>query len=516
MKKFGFALMAILLSAGFVTACGGDNDDDDTCNAEEVKASCTAEQQFNEEKCECEAKAACDKEAEAAKCTAEQQFNEEKCECEAKQSGAKCGESECQADEYCVDSACVKLGDACSEKKSVCLENVLISCAVDAMAEQEGDVLTESLTWQKQECGEKLCATASEVTACYEKCEANSEDKYLCDPNSGEDGDSLKSSISYKCTQIGDDYLYVQDKVEECQNNTTCDTSTGKCEEHVVVEKKADGEACKDNSECSSGYCKVGEPNKNTCAQKSVVGEQCYNDEDCISNSCDKTEDMRSGKCLKGLMNGKACENGSQCESQYCDSESHVCAENPELVSKVECTSASDCNKNNGEVCTSDFKCSTSDQPGIGDKCSNGICGNGLKCVEEKCVLEAMADNGKECTEISAKCDGEVLVVCSYGESMGSSKTIKTTLCPNQKNAAKERKTCAEDGNGNAACLAPCAKAGDKSQECDPETDVEGAAQNYIPLTCTQWGDKLVNVEGKSTACSGMQTCDYSTNVCGF
>ena len=515
MKKLSIALLFAMLGAGFVTACDDDSNDNKCSQSAE---SCKADgRDFDADKCECVEKKACtltetdctsqNKTLDADKCecidnktctltetdctSQNKTLDADKCECISTTS-EDCTKDNCEG--YCIDkSTCISIGKSCTEAKSLCVDNVLISCGKDIASAWEGNEDDGSLVWIEKKCGNKVCATNENETACYEKCDAPDTNKYLCDENSGEDGDSLTTSFTYTCKAIGEDKLYVKTATTECGTDF-CDTSTGKCYEQPTVEKKKEeGEECKEDKECYTGVCF-----SDYCFKPKGIDESCWDDKQCVSNSCEVPDGYKSGKCITGLALGKPCTNGSECHSGYCDSTKNVCAENPDVSDgKIECTSSLDCTTG---MCDANLKCSTVDQPGLGSKCVGGKCAKGLSCnAKDLCVLEAMVKEGEACSEKSISCDGEVLVTCD-ASGMGAPKTYSTKLCPKITNGKSNNKTCVEH-DSTAECLSYCAQPGDSAIECDGE-------DAYYEMNCTQVGNKLVYVRGAHKSCGNGKTCD--------
>lgn len=404
----------------------------------------------------------------------------------------ECSKDSCQG--YCIDnSTCAVIGKPCTEAKSLCIDNVLVSCGKDIASAWEGSNDDSSLVWNEKKCGSKVCASNDNETACYEKCDKLDTNKFVCDENSGEDGDSLTASFTYTCKAMGENKLFVKTDTADCGNDF-CDTSTGKCYEQPVVEKKKDeGQDCKEDGECYTNLCFA-----NVCIKALGIGESCWDDKQCVSASCEVPNGGKSGKCVAGLALGKSCTSSSECNSGYCDSSKKVCAEAPDVSDeKIECTASSDCKSG---MCDANLKCSTVDQPGIGSKCAGGSCAKGLVCSKNDiCVLEAMAKDGEKCSKESAACQGEVLVTCSAA-GMGSDKVYSTKLCPKFNKGQSNNLTCVEN-NDTADCLSYCAQEGDSALECDGE-------DHYYELNCTKVGNKLVYVRGKYKECGSGKTCD--------
>jgi hypothetical protein len=88
----------------------------------------------------------------------------------------------------------------------------------------------------------------------------------------------------------------------------------------------AQGDYC--NGPCQSGlYCDIN--NTRTCLPRLSAGKSCFGSSDCQDGLYCKFDPYAPGTCAAVLANGQACKDDDNCASGYCDSASSQCAKEP-------------------------------------------------------------------------------------------------------------------------------------------------------------------------------------------
>ncbi len=487
-------------SAGVCTAATADNPE---CNAQDA-ASCPSDKPYCVE-------GVC--RADNPECTKDSDCSSDKPLCKGGVCTAKpvvaCENGTC-SDGYCIDNACIKANDACSDKtKAQCFDNVLVKCAPDAWDLDDGETPTEKLIWQVTNCDSKVCAVIDSEAACFEKCENENSEKYMCDASSAIDEDNdPKDAMTFTCKKHDASLFFIKTKTETCEKD--CNPSTGKCYSDDDVAGSAENGPCESDTDCKLQlYC---DSELKTCQKIHYFEEACTKDEQCNTDYCDP----ETKKCIDKpavqtqFENGHACEVSSDCISKYCSLEK-VCADEP-VVSDglVECVDKSSCKAD--EICSANFKCEKSDKLGLGDECSDDAkCAAGMKCLQsgskKACLLETFEKATQKCNSAKPACDGNVLLECGSSDSYSTGdETYTVTLCPT---SSKLTQTCVASDKVSAKCAELCEEVGNVKTTCwDGDTE-------YTEHTCTQVGDKKVYLT-QTKSCEGMMTCDYATGKCSF
>lgn len=93
------------------------------------------------------------------------------------------------------------------------------------------------------------------------------------------------------------------------------------CDEPFIIPQVADGAACSQSYECTSGYCSAG-----TCAPLPAAGDPCAGP--CAHGlQCSYDATAMANTCQPLLANGGACAGDSQCASNHCDGS--MCTDRP-------------------------------------------------------------------------------------------------------------------------------------------------------------------------------------------
>ena len=532
MKKWSIALLVALLGAGFV-ACSedklengsgcdkGDECKSGYCSDEKVCADKPEAEACKEDKtCDdtnkycIEADNVCvDKKDADADCTADNECKSNKCDAESKKCVAvapeendcaatctdtnkycngdgacvdkKDADADCTADNECKSGDCSDAGKCvaastdpelpedgseCDTPSIACNGKNLVECAEDAMAPGE-------LAWKVTACADACLDLDDADPACYKACDEADKKTVKCDPDSGDDGDSLKASLELTCTVIGDGKYEIVTKRNECEGMYTCDTTTGLCE--------------------TAG---TSEPDKNL-----ENGETCEKNSDCKSNYCDEATKKCTDKPSDKKANGEACTDANECESGYCN---ETCADMP-VASGASCKTSAECTEQT-EICGAEYTCIVAEgKAGLGDACTDDAsCAAELACADNgKCVLSAVKEfNGQACTAEPAECFGVALVSCQEDQ---------WNTDPETQSMVYVVEACAEKGNvcakyeNKSACYEPCTEADATKVLCDMD-NVNGNDESLgkVTYTCKDVDGKLLFVPTKRENCDGSATCD--------
>lgn len=181
---------------------------------------------------------------------------------------------------------------------------------------------------------------------------------------------------------------------------STCTTGQGKtCK---------DGEGCGDPSECASGVC-IGSPVK-TCAAATCT--------DTAKNGSETDLNCGGGSCPK-CADGLACGAGTDCTSGVCSSsvcQVATCNDGVKNGAETDQDCGSGCPKcANGKACA-----------GPAD-CTSGVCLGNL------CLAPTCSDNVKNGNEGDIDCGGSQCAGCAAGKSCGADADCTTGLCSTQK-----------------------------------------------------------------------------------
>lgn len=176
----------------------------------------------------------------------------------------------------------------------------------------------------------------------------------------------------------------------------SCTSSEGK--------KCKDGEGCSDASECVSGIC-IGSPTK-TCAAPTCT--------DTVKNGAETDLNCGGGSCPK-CDDGKKCGTGGDCTSGVCTS---TTCQVPSCTDNVKNGSEPDVDC--GSSCTT--KCADGKACGAGTDCASGVCAGNV------CLVPTCADGVKNGSEGDVDCGGSCKA-CKAGAGCSVHADCSTGLC---------------------------------------------------------------------------------------
>lgn len=287
--------------------------------------------------------------------------------------GPVCGNGSCESGESCSNcsSDCgscapaLKSNNSSCYSNSECSSNYCVHMVCRASSVYCGDVHCDG--------GESCSSCSSDCGSCEPVLKSNG--SYCSSGSECEGGYCVYGKCRSSSTYCGDNYC---DGDETCSN---CSSDCGACQEKEAV-KKADGEYCNKNEECTSENCQ----NYRCC----LKGKTC-----CLStNNCPLKYYCSEEKhyCVPGLPKGQKCTKNEQCESGNCGN--NICC----AWGMTCCDEKSDCGKD--EYCVGgEYICKY--QWNIGEKCSNpdecksGYCDNKV-CKEAPPLPETIQPTQKE------------------------------------------------------------------------------------------------------------------------
>jgi hypothetical protein len=260
-----------------------------------------------------------------------------------------------------------------------------------------------------------------EGCACVPKLDTGGPCDETTDCTSGKCGASFAAS-PLDCAQT--------DVCIECDSNTQCNGTTGRCDDCACVPKDLPLQPCKEATDCVSGRCGPGvAADANDCDKVGVCAE-CDADNQCNGSTgrcdgclcipkvlntapCNEATDCVSGKCGPGVaadplncdVQGSCaeCDADNQCATGRCDG----CACIPKLLANQPCDEASDCvNGRCGPSLNADPNdCATSGvcaECDADNQCGTGRC-DGCACLQ-KLPKDAACDEPTDC--VSGVCTG--------------------------------------------------------------------------------------------------------------
>lgn len=210
------------------------------------------------------------------------------------------------------------------------------------------------------------------------------------------------------------DVLFCADQPDgsKCGNMDTMCTS-GFCVNSVCLSAKLeDGQACKDNRDCTSQTCALVSVDRqdriccssnynvnpgSVCPRTTPAGDSCTTDDDCYSEHC------ISGVCVEGvgvLEVGEECIDYRQCKNQACgqgganSNSSEVCCESGEMASDYVYDDAN--TRHSRQFCTDHLE--------VGEECISSF-----QCKNRACgQMDANLDSSGVCCESGETASGYV------------------------------------------------------------------------------------------------------------
>jgi hypothetical protein len=163
----------------------------------------------------------------------------------------------------------------------------------------------------------------------------------------------------------------------------------------IVKGAMNEGDRCRSSLECADGlHCHgVAASDTGRCGKPKEAGS-CSRGIDTLASHTRQTGAERRHPECAGHCNGRRCE--------------------PDAAVGAACLASLDCGA--GRVCV-DKKCSGSPLPGAGQKCLQGACGDGARCLSGTCIApkklgEACTDD-VECTGVCDKAGGAPKGTCA-------------------------------------------------------------------------------------------------------
>jgi len=237
----------------------------------------------------------------------------------------------------------------------------------------------------------------------------------------------------------------------------------------------ADGEACNEGRQCSSGFCRLEENNARAdsfCSNLGNQGDACTFSNQCFNGLFCEPE---TSSCQPRRRSGEACQSDTECASLSCSDENGLCGK----ILGAACNRSEDCQSS---FCGADSTCSPGGQSGDacqnGSQCASGLCNLGRTCaatceVNSECEsgtycrlglgvngCEATKSEGATCRDHfecqSGYCDPDDRCTkvpqegdaCQFDETCGLKLYCAEGTC-------KRRKTSGSRCPGGASCLAP-------------------------------------------------------------
>ena len=227
----------------------------------------------------------------------------------------------------------------------------------------------------------------------------------------------------------------------------------------VLAGVVAVGDPCLRSEECASGWCKDGGTCPFLCAAKKADGEVCSSDGECTSDACNTTTHLcvanAPGAAGESCGWGDAeCQAGLYCRTQYTPSYARICT--VQSASGESCTSDAVCAPGLG--CADDGTC----RPlvAVGESCAAGACGYAAYCsaaagtrcadgpwrVGDDCAEQRLCWSGLNCNTAGFCVEGTVPpgracdeaadlfcvdgAFCSVATDTCTAFTSGTTVCP--------------------------------------------------------------------------------------
>jgi hypothetical protein len=207
---------------------------------------------------------------------------------------------------------------------------------------------------------------------------------------------------------------------------------------HPPAGQVANGGACGDNSQCTSGYCNLGPGGKcGTCAAAlGAAGAACYRDDDCAFGTFCTGDDVTAspevaGKCTAPGASGASCDADHPCSKTLACTQAGTCgapsAEGDACAQGTVDPPFGNCDLLAGDICskTNAGTCEKIGQATAGQPCGSvagtpTICASSGKCAGAPPSTTCMApaadfgdcntDNGPLCAA-PAQCIGSICVV---------------------------------------------------------------------------------------------------------
>lgn len=307
-----------------------------------------------------------------------------------------CAGVSCNANERCVNGACV--ADPCASKQCpsgfVCVSGDCKRANCDNSNNQckHGRICSKQLN----NCTDDPCFAVT--------CPGNSQ---IC-----LNGQCIQKDCQFDSDCQGDD-LCINNKcvAPTCQKDSDCQADE-RCVEGKCTKDSCAGKTCNNGEYCKNGAC-VGSCAGVFCSQKEVCIEgKCVADP-CADVSCNADETCQNGTCVKDLCKGQnqPCKQGRKCNVDKCvaDPCEGIKCNGSEQCVDGQCTGDRTC-----EVdiqCPGDGVCinGTCKQPGCyqGQSCQNNqSCQNG-SCQEDPCANKQCGTN-----EVCRPSDGTCVKSC--------------------------------------------------------------------------------------------------------
>ena len=420
--------------------------------------------------------------------------------------GSTCDENSDCVSGYCDNFICCSGGDCCRTPLD-CPASYGTAPTCDSPATCQGT--RDAATCSANRCG--TLVDLADDSACTASTLAS--DCGLFDPRFCNGGaDQPPPMCATMCTADAD-----------CDAGAHCDT--------VCVPNFADGQACDEASDCTSGHCQNGY----CCAS----GDCCAEASDCPFGTYATPSVCNSAATCQGTRSDPVCSATSQCAVGPAVPDDSGCAglvsNDCGLFPSITCTSMPDQPTNQAALC--DMVCASSAECDFGAFCSGmtcaprgmagdactttAQCASGLSCVDGVCCTSActggcqacnVAGSRGTCTPIPAGTDpaGECGAISCSGYYSGWSGTLNDE-CLRRADISAAGAFC----NGAGACdtaasRCPTAGAGPVTTNCNDTCQAENTA------TCTgTTAGTCTNVAGSpSTLTCGTGACFRSVAAC--
>ncbi len=336
-------------------------------------------------------------------------------------SSVYCGDDYCDFGESCslCSSDCGSCGPVCGngscESGESC-SNCSSDCGACQLKKSSGESCSYNSECLEDNCQNGVCCR-SDKTCCLNDnpCSSNewcqTDGWYYCRSQiiNGDSCDRNRTCQSGYCVHgkcrssvnyCGDSYC---DSGESC---SSCSSDCGACQEEEVV-KKADGEYCDKNEECTSENCQ----NYRCCLKNKTC---------CLSyNNCSSEQYCFEERhyCVPRFADGQSCSEDDQCKSGNC--KNYICC----AWDQTCCKNHSDCDKN--DYCQQEtYYCRDkwSLDSACGDygqaMCVSGYCDPDIwKCAEKPSEVTESASSAPAVTTEAVN-TGEIIVLSSRDVSL--------------------------------------------------------------------------------------------------
>ena len=232
------------------------------------------------------------------------------------EAGGACDDDKgCQDGYYCKSQVCTRYGlvdDNCSDTE--CAKDLYCKSADQLCHAKEAQ--DASCDVNDDACGTCLFCRKSNETADYQCLPLAAENAYCED-----DSECLPSLY---CDANQKKCLARKAATQPCSDDRQCQMDL-KCANNVCSEKDCKDrgdcqidEACDDYSDCAEGLaCKT---DTNTCAVKPSVGQSCA-----LVTTCDDDSYCESETCVAKKAAGENCSDNEQCTSNICNTDQGLC-----------------------------------------------------------------------------------------------------------------------------------------------------------------------------------------------